>query len=138
MVNGEGVNVKEIIACCGLACSACPAYVATQSGERDVLERVAAEWRELFGLPDITADDVACDGCLVRDGRLWVHCADCVVRICAMGRGVVNCGHCPDYACDKLEAVFDYIDSAQVPAEDAQDPRAVLDDIRRVTISTGR
>ncbi len=121
--------MDEIIACCGLVCSVCPAYVATRSGERDALKRVAAEWRELFGMPDIAADDVACDGCLARDGRLWAHCADCAVRTCAMRRSVTNCGHCPDYACEKLEVVFDYVESAQVPADDFQDPRSVLDEI---------
>jgi hypothetical protein len=132
------VNVDEIIACCGILCSACPACVATRSGERDALERVAAEWRELFGMPDITADDVVCDGCLAHNGRLWVNCADCKVRACALARGVANCGHCPDYACDELEALFDYVEAAQVPAEDVQDPRAVLDEIHRVAAFRGR
>jgi hypothetical protein len=122
--------VNKVIAHCGLDCDKCPAYIATRSGEWDALERVASEWRELFGMPGITADDIACDGCLARDGRLWVSCSDCTVRACALARGVVNCGQCPDYVCEKLEAVFDYIESAQVPTKDVQDPRAVLDEIR--------
>jgi hypothetical protein len=92
---------------------------------------VAAKWREYLDMPGITADDVACEGCPTRDGQLWVHCADCEVRACAMARGVVNCGHCPDYACDRLEAVFDYIESVDVSTEDVQNPRRVLNEIQQ-------
>jgi hypothetical protein len=124
--------MDKVIAYCGLVCSDCEAYVATQADDQAALEGVAAEWRELFGMPGIAADDVACDGCLARDGRLWVHCADCAVRACALARGVVNCGRCPDYACERLEAVFDYVESVDISAEDVQSPQDVLDEIHRL------
>ncbi len=37
--------MDTIIAYCGLVCSDCPAYIATQAGDDDALERVAAQWR---------------------------------------------------------------------------------------------
>jgi hypothetical protein len=132
------VRTQNTLAYCGLICSDCPAYIATQSDKWDALERVAVEWRELLGMPGITADDVACDGCLTRGGHLWINCADCAVRTCAIGRGVDNCGHCPDYACDRLEAVFRHIETVDISAEDAQDPRATLDAVRRSLKDRGR
>ena len=48
------------------------------------------------------------------------HCYDCEIRACGMTVGVVNCAHCPDYACSKLESFFNFV----------PDARLVLDEIR--------
>ena len=37
--------MDKIIAYCGLVCSDCSAYVATQANDQEALERVAAQWR---------------------------------------------------------------------------------------------
>ncbi len=39
---------EKIIAYCGGVCTDCPAYVATQTDDREALEKVAAEWREQY------------------------------------------------------------------------------------------
>jgi hypothetical protein len=88
-----------------LVCTDCPSYVATKADDREALERVAAQWREEYNAPHATADNVACDGC-VADGRKSYHCSNCEIRACGLGRGVANCAHCADYACEKLEGLF--------------------------------
>jgi hypothetical protein len=114
--------MDRIIAYCGLVCSECPAYVATQSNDPGELERVAAQWREEFNEPQITAESVICDGCLgTNGGRLSGYCRVCEIRLCGVERGVTNCAHCGDYACAKLEAWF-----GNVPQS-----RVVLDGIKR-------
>lgn len=114
--------MDRIIAYCGLVCSECPAYVATQANDRAALERVAAEWREAFNAPEITADSIICDGCLGSNGgRLSGYCSICEIRACGVERCVVNCAHCTDYACDKLGKFFG----------DASEARATLDEIWR-------
>ncbi|MEA3397854.1 MAG: DUF3795 domain-containing protein [Chloroflexota bacterium] len=113
--------MDEMIAYCGLVCSDCPAYIATQADDRAALERVAAQWREAFNAPDITADSIICDGCLGDAGRKCSHCAECEVRACAVERGIVNCAHCAEYACDKLKGSFGFAPEAQ----------AVLDEIKQ-------
>jgi hypothetical protein len=112
--------MDEIIAYCGLVCSDCPAYVATQADDHAALEKVAAQWREEFNAPDITVASVICDGCLDSDGRHCGHWYECDMRACGMERGVANCAHCPDYACDKVERFFGFV----------PDARARLDGIR--------
>lgn len=97
--------MNQMIAYCGLVCTDCPAYVATQANDREALENVAAEWREMFNAPEITAESILCDGCIV-DGRKSGYCAMCDIRPCAIERGVINCAHCDDYACEKLESFF--------------------------------
>lgn len=91
----------RIVAYCGLICSDCSAYIATQSGDRSALERVAAQWKEEYNLAEVTIKDVTCDGCLDEEGRKGAHCFECDIRACGLVRGVVNCAHCPDYACEK-------------------------------------
>ncbi|MBN1922453.1 MAG: DUF3795 domain-containing protein, partial [Anaerolineae bacterium] len=49
--------------------------------------------------------DVTCDGCLATE-RLGSYCSMCEIRACGIARGVVNCAHCADYACEKLNAFF--------------------------------
>ena len=111
-----------MIAYCGLVCTDCPAYIATQANDRVALEKVAAQWREMFNAPTIVADAIICDGCLAQNGgRLCSHCAICDIRACARDRSVVNCAHCSDYACTKLENFFSH----------ASEARKVLDEIRR-------
>ncbi|MBE9508925.1 MAG: DUF3795 domain-containing protein [Chloroflexi bacterium] len=112
--------MDKIVAYCGLVCTDCPAYIATQANDHAALERVAAQWREEFNAPEITVEWVICDGCLTDEGQRCGHCAECEIRACGVARGVVNCAHCAEYACDKLEGFF-----GSVPAA-----RVVLDEIR--------
>jgi hypothetical protein len=112
--------MDKIIAYCGLVCTDCPAYIATQADDREALERVAAQWREEYNVPGITVESVICDGCL-NGGRKCGHCAECEIRACGVARGVVNCAHCADYGCEKIEGFFSLVPHA----------RTLLDEIRQ-------
>jgi hypothetical protein len=113
--------MDKIIAYCGLVCTDCPAYVATQANDYGALERVAAQWREEYNAPGLTVESVICDGCLTNGGRHCSHCSECQIRACGVERGVRNCAHCADYACEKLEGLFSFV----------PDARSVLDGVRR-------
>ncbi len=102
--------MDRIIAYCGLVCSECPAYIATQADDLAAKERVVAQWRIEFNAPDMNIAAVTCDGCTTVGGRLGGYCPFCEIRACGVGRGVANCAHCADYSCDKLTAFL-----AQVP-----------------------
>ena len=112
--------MNKMIAYCGLVCTDCPAYIATQADDQAALEKVAAHWRKEYNAPDITVASVICDGCL-DGGRKCGHCADCEIRACGIEQGVANCAHCADYACARLEGFFGFV----------PDARVVLDEIRR-------
>ncbi len=105
--------MDTMIAMCGLVCTECPAYLATQANDQAWLERVAAEWRENYNAPVIDAEYARCNGCLSREGKQCGHCSECNVRLCALERGVVNCGTCPDYGCEILTALVDFIPEAK-------------------------
>ena len=112
--------MDEMIAYCGLVCTDCEAYIATQANDLAALEQMAARAREQFDNPDLTIESAMCDGCLSDSERLCGYCFECQVRACGMERGMVNCAYCADYACDKLEGFFDMAPHA----------RASLDGIR--------
>jgi hypothetical protein len=114
--------MKKIIAYCGLVCSDCPAYLATQADDRQELERVAAFWRVQFSAPQITADSIVCDGCLPNaKGRLSGYCSICKIRACAEKRELKNCAYCPDYGCETLRVFL----------EPNPHAKALLDSIRK-------
>ena len=105
--------MDKMIAYCGLVCTDCPAYIATQSDDRLALEQVAAQWRDDYNAPDISVESIICDGCLARDGRYCNHCFECEIRACGVARGVANCARCPDYACEKLEGFLGIVPEAR-------------------------
>ncbi len=112
--------MDKMIAYCGLVCTDCKAYIATQANDLDALERMATKAREQFNMPDIAIEAIMCDGCLGDEGRKGGYCRQCPVRACGVERGVVNCAHCTDYACDELTSFFGRAPHAQ----------AMLDEIR--------
>jgi hypothetical protein len=112
--------MAKMIAYCGIVCSGCEAYVATQANDQAALLRVRDRWRKEYNVPHMTVEDVTCDGCLV-DGLKCSHCSECDIRACGRSRGVINCAHCADYAtCAKLERFFGFV----------PDAKAVLDEVR--------
>lgn len=113
--------MEKMVAYCGLVCTDCPAYVATQASDQDALERTAAMWREQFNAPEITADSIVCDGCSTTDGRLSGYCSMCEIRACALERSLGTCAPCAEYdGCGKLAAFHEH----------APEARATLDGIR--------
>jgi len=111
---------ERMIAYCGLVCSECPAYVATQADDSEALQRVAAEWGKETNKP-LTAADCLCDGCLSDSDRLFGYCSKCKMRACAMERGVATCAHCDDYGCEKITGFLEH----------APEAKTTLDQIRQ-------
>lgn len=110
---------KKMIAYCGLICSECEAYKATQKDDMAALARVAKKWSEEFG-GTLTAKDCICDGC-IGSGRQIGHCSECQIRACAAAMDIPNCAHCIDFeTCPKLDGFL-----ANVP-----DARATLEAVR--------
>lgn len=98
--------MDAIIAYCGLPCGECPAYLATQAGDLEALEKVLVRWCTEFNAPHISLDDMLCDGCTHRTGRLNGYCRLCPIRACARARALDSCARCPEYACDHLERML--------------------------------
>jgi hypothetical protein len=88
--------MKTMIAYCGIDCGNCPSYIATQSKDRDELEKTTEMWRKQYNAPDMTVESIMCDGCM-NNGLLSGYCGMCKVRACASGKDMTTCAECKDY-----------------------------------------
>ena len=104
------------IAPCGLVCSKCDAFIATQLNDPAKLELVAADWRKRYQCDDINIENIRCNGCMTDGGPKCTHCeSGCDVRKCAIARNVAVCGECKDYSCTKLNELHGYMGEQAVP-----------------------
>jgi hypothetical protein len=111
---------KKMIAKCGLVCSECPAYIATQNNDDALRTETAKKWSEMFK-SDIKPADINCDGCQSESARLFSYCQTCEIRKCAREKKAATCAACSEYSCAKLDAFL-----AQVP-----EARKVLEGLRK-------
>ena len=120
LVGKTDVNdMTDMIAFCGLDCSECDAYKATQTDNSKLKAQIAERWSKELGM-SFTDDDITCDGC--KSERLSGWCQKvCAIRPCAEERGANTCAHCDEYICDKLD---DFLGSESTARE-------TLDAIRR-------
>ena len=86
------MNPHPLLAACGLYCGACYHYLADSWPPERLLAEAARRGRSPEGF--------TCRGC--RSDRLYIHagCAQCELRACAEGRGLLHCGECPEMPCE--------------------------------------
>lgn len=108
--------MSEMIAYCGLVCTSCPQYIATQDDDDIAREKIAKRLAEKFGL-NFKPEEINCDGCLSSEGRLIGYCNTCEVRKCGMSKSVDNCAGCDDQSCDKLNKFHEFSPDAKAAFE---------------------
>ncbi len=113
----------KIVGCCGIVCSECPAYVATQKNDDGERRKVAELWSKEYG-GEFKEEDINCDGCLTKSQRVFSYCNVCEIRKCGQGKEVENCAHCEEYACEKLSRFLDRVPDARRVLEDIRATRA--------------
>ena len=91
-----------MIAYCGLNCSKCEAYIATQKNDDVKRKETARKWSKLYQA-EIKPAQINCNGCK-SDGVRFSYCAVCDIRQCCLAKGVTNCAVCGEYICEKLSA----------------------------------
>ena len=114
---GRGVQTTtpekdKMIATCGLGCSECPAFIATQKNDDKMREETAKKWSEMFH-QDIKPGDINCDGCVSQSSRLFNYCAICEIRKCGKEKNVKNCAYCDEYPCEKLSVFLKNVPEAK-------------------------
>ncbi len=99
--------MEKLIAACGLVCSDCEAYKASQSNDSVAIAKTAEEWSKTWNT-EIKPEYVWCDGCMTGGSRKCGNCSGCDVRVCVSGRGLANCASCDDYGCEIITKFFQY------------------------------
>jgi carbonic anhydrase len=109
--------MAKMISMCGLVCSECGAYTATQADDDEQRKKVAEEWTQAYHA-DIKPEDINCDGCTSGSERIFHYPRVCEIRACGLKHKVKNCGHCPEYDCEKLNKFFEIAPQAKKTLED--------------------
>jgi hypothetical protein len=110
------VIMSAMIAFCGLDCSTCEAYIATQANDEPGKQKLLEKWRVEYNSPEMEISAVICDGCHATT-RLGGYCSFCNVRKCALGKGLQTCADCPDFACEELQNFFVMVPQAKANLE---------------------
>jgi hypothetical protein len=93
--------MKSMFGCCGLDCSKCIGYIATQSGSQEKLAEAARVWSKLYN-SDIKPEHIPCDGCM-ESGRKSFYCGSiCEIVKCGKEKKVSTCAACGEYPCGKV------------------------------------
>lgn len=115
--------MPDLLAPCGLCCSDCPTFQATQADDHEARKRTAAMMLEKFGV-ELAPEQINCDGCVSTGDRRIGYCAVCAVRQCAVARGVASCAVCADYACETLSAFLARAPQAKARLEALREERS--------------
>jgi len=109
---------NNLVACLGLDCSRCDAFIATKANDDGKRTEVAKKWSEQFGT-DMKTEEINCNGCCSEKQKVS-YCNVCEIRKCCVEKELENCAGCDIYVCDKLENFF----------KNAPDARTELDKLR--------
>ena len=104
--------MEKMIAYCGLVCTNCGAYIATQKNDDKMRAEIAADWTAKYNHP-FKPEDINCVGCIPAAGLHVGHCYMCELRKCGQAKGVLNCGLCRDYSCAKTDEFFKMVPDAK-------------------------
>ncbi|MCK4654204.1 MAG: DUF3795 domain-containing protein [Candidatus Cloacimonetes bacterium] len=112
--------MEKMIACCGLICTECNAFLATLNNDAELRKKTAKEWSKMHKAA-LKPDDIFCDGCLTTTGRIFRYCKVCPIRKCCREKNISNCAYCSDYPCEKITEFFGFVPAA----------KKVLDEVRQ-------
>lgn len=93
-----------MIACCGVDCLVCPAYIATKANEDKLRVEAAKLWTEQFQF-EIKPEQINCTGCK-SEGKRFFYCRICGIKKCVEEKGLETCAYCDDFGCEKIEGLM--------------------------------
>jgi hypothetical protein len=97
--------MNKLISYCGLLCSECGAFIATKADDDKKRAEIAQLWSKQYGVT-LKPEEINCDCCTSDSNRLLGHTKVCEIRKCGKQKGIVNCAHCNEYPCKRLEDFF--------------------------------
>jgi hypothetical protein len=113
--------MSEMIAYCGLDCSECKAFKATQAKDYEQKKQIARHWSDQ-GEIKFKPEDVDCHGC--KSDTISGFCRKlCNIRPCAEEKKAKTCAHCDDYPCEKLK---EYLSTDPVATNNLEKIRKAL------------
>ena len=96
-----------MIAYCGIDCSKCNSYLATQSGHDADLERVATQLAKRYRA-EVKPAYVICDGCRTGERHSYFCANTCNMRKCCIEKEFHSCIECSEFPCSALQSELDH------------------------------
>ena len=92
-----------MIAYCGIDCSECDNYLATQSGSQEDLKMVAEKLSKIYRA-EVIPEYVLCDGCRAGERKSYFCDNLCKMHKCCTERKYYSCIECNEIPCKELQA----------------------------------
>ena len=106
MIHLEPVEMKRLIAVCGLDCEKCDAYIATKNNDQSLREKTAKLWSEL-NQASILPEQINCEGCRMNGAKTLFCSSLCEIRKCAVAKRMETCGCCQEKdICTKVSVIW--------------------------------
>jgi hypothetical protein len=94
-----------MIACCGLDCTKCNAFIATASNNNALRMQVAEEWTKAYNVV-IKPEYINCTGCHSAGVKVLYCESMCEVRKCAAKHTLDTCAQCNNFPCSLVTEIF--------------------------------
>lgn len=101
-----------MIAYCGIDCSKCPSYIATQSGSSEELAKVAEKLAKRYSA-EVKPEYVICDGCKADKRHSYFCTNSCKMRTCCIKKKYESCIECIEFPCIELQFELDHTPEAK-------------------------
>ena len=96
---------EPIISKCGYKCDRCPAHKSNRKSEDD--KKIMCDaWNKYLGSSIEPEAISACRGCQAEGDQGNKTCS---VRPCATAKGMENCAHCGEFACEKVKGRMNFV-----------------------------
>ncbi len=94
-----------MISYCGIDCSKCESYLATQA-DSDIARKKIAEKCLLQFNVDLEPEQINCNGCKSDGVKCSFAETLCEIRKCNIRKSHPYCAVCEEYKCEKLEKII--------------------------------
>lgn len=91
----------EDISCCGIMCSECPVYIATQRDD-DTMRKYLAHEYSMGGMV-FYPKDIVCHGCHTVSADHNKFGKGCGIRKCCKEKHIKFCAECREFPCGKTD-----------------------------------
>jgi hypothetical protein len=108
----KSIAMPRMTAYCGLVCTNCPTYLATQADDDVARGKTVELYAKRFGLK-LKPEDINCDDCLSVGGKLIGYCQSCEIRKCFINKKVAHCTACDEQPCEPLKQFHKFSQDAK-------------------------